>query len=360
MWRMIFIGVPTVVLIGLLYVTTRIGKLSFLQKFSRVWRFLISLLIEAIVFAGLYYGIGIINAMVVLLHVIIIWLLCDILGSILAKLIKKNKSHNWVGCIAIVVSIVYLCMGWYFGHHVYQTNYQVTTTKDLGGKNLKVVMFADSHVGATFHHEEFASYMEEIKGMHPDAVLIAGDFVDDDTSKEDMIKCCEALGNLNNVYFVFGNHDRGYFTYRDFNESELIEELEKNHVTILQDKNVLINNQFYLIGREDRSVLSRQDMASLIKDVDMSKFSIVMDHQPHDYINQEKSGVDLVLSGHTHGGWLFPINYLGEMMGTDDKTYGYEKRSNTNFIVTSGISDWALKFKTGCISEYVIVDIIQE
>ena len=41
----------------------------------------------------------------------------------------------------------------------------------------------------------------------------------------------------------------------------------------------------------------------------------------------------------------------------DDKIYGYEKRDNTNFIVTSGISDWAIKFKTGCKSEYLLIDI---
>ena len=43
--------------------------------------------------------------------------------------------------------------------------------------------------------------------------------------------------------------------------------------------------------------------------------------------------------------------------GLDDRVYGYEKRENTNFVVTSGISDWAIKFKTGCKSEYVIINI---
>ena len=45
------------------------------------------------------------------------------------------------------------------------------------------------------------------------------------------------------------------------------------------------------------------------------------------------------------------------VQGLDDRVYGYEKRKNTNFVVTSGISDWAIKFKTGCKSEYVIINI---
>lgn len=45
------------------------------------------------------------------------------------------------------------------------------------------------------------------------------------------------------------------------------------------------------------------------------------------------------------------------VQGLDDRVYGYEKRENTNFVVTSEISDWAIKFKTGCKSEYVIINI---
>ena len=45
------------------------------------------------------------------------------------------------------------------------------------------------------------------------------------------------------------------------------------------------------------------------------------------------------------------------VQGLYDRVYGYEKRENTNFVVTSGISDWAIKFKTGCKSEYVIINI---
>jgi len=85
-----------------------------------------------------------------------------------------------------------------------------------------------------------------------------------------------------------------------------------------------------------------------------------MDHQPNDYNKQQEAGVDLVLSGHTHGGQLFPLNRSGEWLRANDKTYGLEKRGDTTFIVTSGISDWAVKFKTGCKSEIVVIDIRQK
>ena len=69
--------------------------------------------------------------------------------------------------------------------------------------------------------------------------------------------------------------------------------------------------------------------------------------------------MDLVLSGHTHGGQLIPLVQLIDWfhLGGDDQVYGLEQRGNTRFLVTSGISDWAIRFKTGCFSEYVIIDV---
>ena len=100
-------------------------------------------------------------------------------------------------------------------------------------------------------------------------------------------------------------------------------------------------------------------MAELTQGIDPDKFSIVLDHQPRDYAAQAAADVDLVLSGHTHGGQLIPLMQLSNLfgLGGNDRVYGQETRDDTTFIVTSGISDWAIKFKTGCFSEYVVIDI---
>ena len=98
-------------------------------------------------------------------------------------------------------------------------------------------------------------------------------------------------------------------------------------------------------------------MTDLLHGLEQNKFLIVLDHQPNDYQNQTEAKVDLVLSGHTHGGQIFPFNNLGQWLGFNDAIYGYERHGKTDFIVTSGISDWRLKFKTGCRSEFVVIDI---
>ena len=162
------------------------------------------------------------------------------------------------------------------------------------------------------------------------------------------------------VYFIYGNHDKGYFRYRNFTAAELETALTENGVIILEDESALVDGWYYVIGRQDRSIRSRAGMAELTAGLDESKYMILLDHQPNDYANEAASPVDLVLSGHTHGGHLFPAGQIGLMMGANDRRYGTEVRNGTVFVVTSGISGWAIPFKTGTFSEVVILDILPE
>ena len=197
--------------------------------------------------------------------------------------------------------------------------------------------------------------MEKLSKIDTDLFVIVGDFVDDDTSKTDMIKGCEALSLLKpkyGVYYVFGNHDRGYFNNREYTGDDLVNELKKNNVKVLVDE-VIEHDKFYIIGREDKR-RNRKTIDELVDGLS-NKYKIVLNHQPTDYDN-EKDKVDLVLSGHTHGGQLLPLGPIGRLSGNDSE-YGLKKINNTNFIVTSGISDWSIHFKTGTKSEYVIINI---
>lgn len=367
MWALIFGSVILGTIIGIIYLAGRFAKFGFIHNIAKEKKgicLLTGFIIVIFVLAVMWVITGPVNAMVCIIHLMVIWLVCDGINKIVEKKRNKKPGKYYAGVFAILATVIYLACGWYLAHNVWRTEYTLATDKKVG--NLRIVQFADSHMGTTFDGEGFAVKLEAIQAENPDVVVITGDYVDDDTTKEDMVAACKALGGLKTtygVYYVFGNHDKGYYgpEYRGYSGTDLVAELEKNNVKVLQDETVLLDNRFYLIGRQDRSEEiagnSRASMEELVAGLDMDKYSIVLDHQPHDYNAQAASGVDLVLSGHTHGGQLFPINHVGEWTGTDDKTYGLEKRENTNFIVTSGISDWAIKFKTGCKSEYVVADI---
>lgn len=349
---------------GLVYLISRFRRFLWVKKLaagSKKQEWLIASIPVAVLFiAALFSPIA---AVVAILHLIVFWLLSDLIGWLVKRLRKKDVRRYYQGICAIAFTVVYLAFGWYFAHHVYQTDYRFQTDKSLGQDSLRIVLLADSHLGEMMSGEIFAEQLERIEATNPDLVVIAGDFVDDDTSKQDMLYACNALGELETrygVYYIFGNHDKGYFRGRDFDTAALRSALEENGVTILEDEALLINNSFYLIGRQDRSEPSRASIAQLTSELEPSKYTVVLNHQPNDYDNEEAAEVDLVLSGHTHGGHIFPAGVLGLMMGANDQVYGAQTRGSTNFVVTSGIAGWGVPFKTGCISEFVVIDITGE
>lgn len=367
MWTFIFGAIFIGAVLGALYLASRFARFAVIHKLAgerKGIRFLLGFVLVLLLLFGIGAIFGPINAAISIIHLMIIWLLCDGINRLVEKKRKKEFTRYYAGMFAIGITLIYLTCGWVLAHHVWRTEYILETDKEIG--KLRIVQFADSHVGNTFDGEGFAEQMKKIQSENPDIVVITGDYVDDDTTKENMIASCEALGKLKTtygVYYAFGNHDKGYYgpEYRGYSGDDLIAELEKNNVKVLQDESILVDNRFYLIGRQDRSEdqrgTPRASMEKLVAGLDSDKYSIVLDHQPHDYDAQAASGVDLVLSGHTHGGQLFPFHRMGEWTGIDARIYGLEKRKNTNFIVTSGISDWAIQFKTGCKSEYVVVDV---
>lgn len=342
--------------------------ISAINELSKMNRFWLGLLISVGTMGILSLFMNFVNAIICIMYAAMIWLVSDFTLWILDKAFGLTFSPLYVGWLVVVLTVIALIFGWYLDHNVWKTEYTLKSSKVT--KPLKIAMFADSHIGTTFDADGFAEHMKEIEKQNPDVVVVVGDYVDDGTSKNNMIASTKALGSMKTkygVYFVFGNHDKGYYgaEHRGFSWVELVEELQKNGVNVLFDDTALINDEFYIIGRKDYSEEKenrrhRRSMEDIVKEMDMSKYSIVLDHQPADYENQAKSGVDLVLSGHTHGGQLFPFNQVGKWIKANDRVYGYERRAKTDFIVTSGISDWAIKFKTGTKSEYVIINVEPE
>ena len=342
----------------LFYILFRIHNISIIKNINNKFLSWLITLIPILILV-IFMFIDMINTVIVFLHIFLFLVILDLVTLIVNRIIKRKISYTYSLLLSLLITSIYLGYGYYLAHHVVETYYTVYTDKEIND-TLRIVQITDSHIGATMDGDDFINYMNKINKINPDIVVVTGDFVDDDTTLNDMIKGCTGLGNLKTkygVYYIYGNHDRGYFNYREFNEIELNQELERNSVIILKDKVMNITDSIYLLGRDDRDNIHRESIFDLTNNLDKSKYIITLDHQPNDYDNEEKSGTDLVLSGHTHGGQLFPLGYIGVALGINDNFYGLQKRNNTTFIVSSGIGDWAIKFKTGAISEYTVIDI---
>ena len=354
-WTLLITLVIAVFALSLIYLTASVCRFGLFRKIRN--RLLRALCAFGAVALGVLFctlAMSFVNAVIVFLHVTLFFLLSALAFRIVRRVTKRTFRVFWQGWCALAAAAVFLTVGFFLCFRVTETDYTLHT--DKLAKDLKIAVLSDAHIGTTFDGEGFAAHIRTICEQSPDLVLIPGDFVDDGTDRADMIRACAALGEIDapyGVWFAYGNHDKGYYR-KNFSGDELERELEKNGVGVLEDEIVLIED-LCIVGRADAGRRSRKELSELLEGVDPNAYIVVMDHQPCDYEKESATAADLVVSGHTHGGQLFPVNRAGEWLGVNDRTYGYERRGNVDFIVTSGISDWELYFKTGTRSEYVMI-----
>jgi uncharacterized protein len=222
-------------------------------------------------------------------------------------------------------------------------------------RNLHIVMISDIHMGTVIGPRRVSAIVKKVNALSPDLILIGGDAVDEDLAPVIRHNLGANLENLNaplGVYAITGNHE-----YIGGAEAA-VTYLTRHGITFLRDSVVLVNDNFYLVGREDRdrerfSGKKRMTVGALLKDLDHKLPIILLDHQPFNLADAEKAGADLQLSGHTHHGQLWPVNYLTEAIY--EVSWGYLLKGNTHFYVSSGLGSWGPPVRTGNRPE--IVDI---
>lgn len=224
-------------------------------------------------------------------------------------------------------------------------------------KSLNIAMASDFHFGTLIGNGRAREIVKQINSLEADIILLPGDILDEGAGALKKQKICEALKGFNaplGVYAVTGNHEyiNGVVTSVEF--------LEMNGIKILSDSTLLINNSFYLAGREDREMKSwigknRKPLEEILSGVDKNLPLILMDHQPFGLSDAEKNNVDLQLSGHTHNGQIWPLNYLNDKIY--ELSWGYKKKGDTHYYVSCGVGGWGPPIRTGSRPEIVNIKI---
>lgn len=234
-------------------------------------------------------------------------------------------------------------------------SYDIPINKALkSGPELKIVLASDIHLGTIINTNRLQKIVDTINSLEPDVVLLVGDVVDENVDKlieHDMSPVLARIKSKRGVYAVTGNHE-----YISGNPQMAVKYLEEAGVKMLQDEIALVDDQFYIVGRVDRSVLQftgvrRQKLANLIAPLDSSKPIILMDHQPFELNDAMENGVDLQVSGHTHHGQIWPLNYIAEKIY--ERSWGYLRKGGTQYYVSSGAGTWGPPIRLGNVPEVV-------
>ena len=305
------------------------------------------------------------NWSIIVLHVAFFMLITQLIYFIIKKITKykPNKIVQYIyrfGIIPMICTAIVFTYGYINIRNIVETDYTIITDK-INTNGYKIALFADVHFGTNINESNLQEVSDNISNKNVDIVLLCGDIVDEGTSYEEMQAVFKILGNTKSkygTYFVYGNHDTSpYSKSPNYTESDLTLAIKNNNITILKDEMKNISDDLVLVGREDLSGNERLDINDLLHNVDKDKFILVMDHQPEEFIEKAKSGVDLQVSGHTHAGQIFPAGNIMNLFGISDLYYGTKTVDNMSAIVTSGVSGWGFSIRTQSHSEYVIINI---
>ena len=214
-------------------------------------------------------------------------------------------------------------------------------------KTLHIAAASDIHMGTLVGSYRTAKLVRMLNERNPDVILLAGDIVDEDLAPvihNDLGRSLVKLTAPFGVYAITGNHE-----YIGGAEAA-VKYLEEHGIKMLRDTSVKINNSFYLAGRNDRdskrfSARERKGLDKVLEGVDLSFPVIMMDHQPFNLQKVADAGVDFQLSGHTHHGQLWPFGYITNAIY--ELSWGYKKKDNTHFYVSSGYGGWGPPVRTG-------------
>jgi uncharacterized protein len=298
-----------------------------------------------------------------MLYGFLFFLLSDIILLILrVPGILKGENiliyKRWSFIIVASASAILIIGGFINAVIPVKKEYNITINKEAGPvKTLRIAAVSDIHLGSIIRKRSIKKMSTMIKEMKPDLVLLLGDIVDGEIGpvlRGDLLQYFTWPDCTDGLYAITGNHE---FIGGG---ARTIPYIESKGIRVLKDEMVTLEGGIQLIGRIDRDSYrfyrkERKTLADLMSLADTTKPVILLDHQPFHLSESQKYGVDLELSGHTHNGQMWPLNYVTKMIY--ELSYGYLRKGNSQFIVSSGYGLWGPRVRSGSRSEVLLINI---
>ncbi len=276
------------------------------------------------------------------------------------SVITNNIAHSkqFVALVVLIMAFVSVAGGFINTTMIATRKYAIGINKSAGGiKSLNIAVASDIHLGSINGPRFLSKVVDKINKLNPDIILLPGDILDENIAPLLRNGAGEELKKLKakyGVYAVTGNHE----FIGGIDQSAKF--LTDHGVNLIRDSVILIENSFYLAGRDDRTIsrftlARRKELPQIIKGIDKSLPIIMMDHQPYGLNEAFENGIDLQLSGHTHNGQLWPLNYIIEKIY--ELAWGYKRIGNTHYYVSCGVGLWGPPIRTGSRPEVVNIKL---
>jgi len=266
--------------------------------------------------------------------------------------------RKWSFIITATLSFLFIAGGFINALIPVIKEYNITINKSAGSiKTLRIAAVSDIHLGSIIRKRSIKKLSGLLKEINPDIVLLLGDIIDGEIGpvlRDDLLQYFTCPKCNDGLYAITGNHE---FIGGG---NRTIPYIESKGIRVLKDEMVILDGGIQLVGRIDRDSYrfygkERLPLEELMKQVDTSKPVILLDHQPFHLSESVKYGTDLQLSGHTHNGQMWPLNYITSKIY--ELSYGYLKKGSTHFIVSSGYGLWGPRVRSGSRSEVLLINV---
>jgi len=223
----------------------------------------------------------------------------------------------------------------------------------------RIVQLSDIHFGPTLRGDFAAHLVQRVNALKPDLVAITGDIVDGSVAElGPYVQALAAIQSTHGIYVCTGNHEyySGVDAWCDAMTSWGMRVLRNEHISIEHG-----GARFDLVGVDDwrGSRLAKgqkYDFQAANAGRDQSVFSILLSHQPKAIHDAANGGIDLVLSGHTHGGQIWPGKYIVQLV--QPYVSGLHRHNARTWIyVHSGTGYWGPPVRVGVPSEIALITL---
>jgi len=212
----------------------------------------------------------------------------------------------------------------------------------------RLVQISDVHVGPLIHGDFVRTIVSEINALKPDLIAITGDLVDGTVAQlQSQLGSLRDLKAKNGVFFVTGNHE--YYTD---DVDGWLAWLTGIGIRPLRNERVTIRKGFDLAGTDDFNARGKghgQNIPQALANRKTDRPVILMAHQPRSFFEAQSLGVDLQLSGHTHGGQLFPFSFIVSLV--QPYIAGLYRKGNSQIYVSRGTGYWGPPMRLGSPAE---------
>lgn len=273
--------------------------------------------------------------------------------------IRSNRKKYIKSAIVLLIVIALLLFCNFQNKHLETTHYTYEAEQlgvDLDG--YRIVQISDLH-NAKFGKNN-QKLVDRIRECDPDMIVLTGDLVDSNhTNVDRAVQFVNEIVKICSVYYVTGNHEY----WLDTSEYEnLMDGLASAGVIILDDQVVEISRgdaKFRLVGLDDKS-LADGTLEALLSDE--KELTVVLAHEPQYFARYAGTGVDLVLSGHAHGG-QFRLPFVGGIVAPDqgflpEYTAGEYYMNGTEMIVSRGLGNSVIPVRLFNYPEIVCVELV--